>query len=166
MATDRYGIDYSILPEHMRDGMALYIERGIRPGSFATAVLANDLMETFQRADQINAKRIHDYVFWLYNEAPAECHGSYDAVNRWCADGGLDRVGFPADPPQIDAEAPLSDRARQAVEYESDALAAWHSTEPGHTADIADRRVSSYDYSGPERRMAQLRALAAEPVEA
>ncbi|MFE3839652.1 hypothetical protein, partial [Pseudogemmobacter sonorensis] len=75
--------------EHMRDGMQRYIDRGINPGSFMTAVLSNDLMEAVRRGDDQNRTRLHDYVIFLYNEAPAWCFGSPRNVEAWIAKGGL-----------------------------------------------------------------------------
>ena len=68
--------NYELLPEHMRDGMKRYIERGIEGGSFMTAVLCNDLMGALGKADEINRDRLWDYGNFLYNEAPSSCHGS------------------------------------------------------------------------------------------
>lgn len=80
-------IDYSKLPEHMQDGMRLYIERGIEPGSFLYAVLCNDLMGAFGRADSVNQSRIKDYCQFLYNDAPSQSHGSAAKVNAWIEKG-------------------------------------------------------------------------------
>lgn len=63
--------------------MKLYIENGIEPGSFLTAVLENDLMEAFGRADDINRERLFDYCSFLYNEAPPACFGSKEKVKLW-----------------------------------------------------------------------------------
>ena len=82
-------IDYSRLPTHMQDGMRLYIERGIPPGSFHRAVLSNDLMGAFKRADDVNTAAMVDYARFLYNEAPGGCFGSPDHVKDWLAQGGL-----------------------------------------------------------------------------
>lgn len=83
-------MNYSILPEHMQDGMKRYIENGIQPGHFLTAVLENDFMEAFKRADDINMERMRDYAMFLYNEAPRGCHGSPALVEEWCAHHGLE----------------------------------------------------------------------------
>jgi len=72
-----------ILPEHMREGMAAYIEHGIEPGGFLTSVLANDLMEAIGRADIINRHRLYDYCNFIYNYVPLDCHGSYKKVDAW-----------------------------------------------------------------------------------
>lgn len=82
-------IDYSRLPEHMRDGMRRYIENGIPPGSFQRAVLSNDLMEAFKRADDVNSAAMIDYARFLYNEAPGGCYGSPEHVKGWIAHRGL-----------------------------------------------------------------------------
>lgn len=78
-------LNYNRIPEHMRDGMRLYIENGIEPGSFLRAVLENDLMEACSRADDINRHRLFDFAWFLYNGAPCECYGSPENVRAWLA---------------------------------------------------------------------------------
>lgn len=80
-------IDYSSLPEHMQDGMRLYLENRIGPGSFLTSVLANDLRGACERADHINRYRLYDIVSWLYNYAPGNSWGSRESVNKWLTGG-------------------------------------------------------------------------------
>ena len=82
-------IDYSKLPHHMQDGMKLYIEEGIEPGSFMSAVLCNDLMEACNRADHVNIERLRDYASFLYNHAPRSCYGSREIFSKWIGHGGL-----------------------------------------------------------------------------
>ena len=76
-------INYDILPQHMQDSMQLYIENKIPPGGFLTAVLENKLMESFSTADNINRHRLSDICKFLYNEAPCDCWGSPEKVNKW-----------------------------------------------------------------------------------
>jgi len=76
-------LNYDILPEHMRGAMRRYIENRIAPGDFLTAVLNNDLMKSFALADHINRNRLHDFCYFLYNEAPAICYGSHEKVKAW-----------------------------------------------------------------------------------
>ena len=78
-------IDYSSLPEHMQEGMRLYIERGIVPGSFLTAVLENNLIEAFGMADHINQAHMKEWCAFVYNELPGNCHGSPEIVSAWMA---------------------------------------------------------------------------------
>jgi hypothetical protein len=75
--------DYSILPEHMREAAERWIENGIYPGSFLTAVIHNDLVEAVGRADFINRNRLHDIVSFFYNEAPSPCWGSPALAKAW-----------------------------------------------------------------------------------
>lgn len=82
-------INYSRLPAYMQAGMRRYIENGIPPGSFLTAVLSNDLMEAFRRADDVNRLAMLDYAMFLHNEAPCGCFGSPEHVKDWIAQSGL-----------------------------------------------------------------------------
>jgi hypothetical protein len=76
-------IDYSELPEHMRDGMRRYLEKGIEPGGFLLAVLENDFMGAVTRADPVNLHRLLDYVHWLYHHAPPASYGNRQKVRDW-----------------------------------------------------------------------------------
>lgn len=76
-------INYSILPEHMREGMQLYLEHGIRPGDFLYLILCNDFVHALGHADLINTARIVDYAKFLYLEAPGGSWGSGEAVDAW-----------------------------------------------------------------------------------
>ena len=82
-------IDYSRLPDHMQDGARLYVEDGIEPGDFMFAVLCNDLIGAFGRADSINANSMRDWANWMFNEAPMGCWGSAAKVGLWVDKGGL-----------------------------------------------------------------------------
>lgn len=77
------------IPPHCREGLKRYVERGVPVGHFLTALLSNDLKETYSRADETNARHIRDYIMWLYNEAPAGCWGSPKRFKDWIARGGL-----------------------------------------------------------------------------
>ena len=71
------------IPERMMGGIRRYIDEQIPPGHFLTAVLCNDLKEACGRADDENMRNLPAYVAYLYNEVPANCWGSEDAVNKW-----------------------------------------------------------------------------------
>jgi hypothetical protein len=71
------------IPARMADGLQRWIERGIPPGSFLTAVLENNLKEAVCRADEENLFNLPAYVGYLYNEAPAPCWGSPEKVSAW-----------------------------------------------------------------------------------
>lgn len=79
----KYHVDYSNLPAHMQDGMRRYIEHGFEPGGFAMAVLQNDLVGAFQRADRQNRVAMETWASWLWNECPASAWGSVEIVTKW-----------------------------------------------------------------------------------
>ena len=78
------GIDYSAIPvSNLAGGMQRYIEYGITPGHFLTAILCNDFMEAAQRADDTNRRCLFDWAAWLYNHAPPTCFGSKERFAAW-----------------------------------------------------------------------------------
>jgi len=80
---------YHTIPDHMRAGAQRYVERGIRPGDFLSAVLSNDLMGAFQKADVINFNAMEYWARWLHDEAPAGCYGSPEKFKAWIKARGL-----------------------------------------------------------------------------
>jgi hypothetical protein len=73
------------VPEHIRGGLIRFVDHGILPGGFLQAVLSNDLPEACARADDENRPRLFAIVRWLWNEAPATCWGSPEAMRAWNA---------------------------------------------------------------------------------
>lgn len=86
-------MDYEIairrLPEHMREGARKYVEQGIPPGGFLTAVLRNSLYLAFATADETNRARMADYAAFL-ETLPINCWGSRERVDAWIKQGGLE----------------------------------------------------------------------------
>ncbi len=74
---------YELIPEHMHGALKRYIEDGILPGGFLTAVLQNNLKEAIGRADHLNMDQLPNYVRFLYNFAPGPCWGSPEKVAAW-----------------------------------------------------------------------------------
>jgi hypothetical protein len=77
------------VPSHIQPGIQLWIQNGIPPGDFLTAVLNNDLRESFGRADHTNRYALFEIVKWLWNNAPSPCWGDPDRVKQWAEVGGL-----------------------------------------------------------------------------
>ena len=77
------------IPDYMHRGLLTYIERGLIPGSFLTAVLNNDLLDAVRRADDKNVVRLHCYGRFLLCAAPREASGSPEQVKSWKQRGGL-----------------------------------------------------------------------------
>jgi len=73
----------SPIPGNMHGGILRWVENGIPPGHFLTAVLCNDLREACTRADDQNIHLIPEYVSWLYNHAPGQCWGSPERFDAW-----------------------------------------------------------------------------------
>ena len=77
------------LPPYMKDGVVLWVTRGIRPGGFLMAVMENSLVDAFLRADDNNTSAMRDWANFVYNDLPAGCHGSTQKVREWASMGGL-----------------------------------------------------------------------------
>jgi len=76
-------IDYSGLPDGLRGGMGRYLEYGVMPGHFLSAILANDLRGACGRPYDVNRRFLFEIVQWLFNHAPADSWGSEDKVSVW-----------------------------------------------------------------------------------
>ena len=81
--------NWSWIPEHMRGPMKEYIENGLTPGSFLTAVLSNDLRDAVLQADDINKTLLPQYIEFLVWYLPAIAWGSTELVERWTSHGGM-----------------------------------------------------------------------------
>lgn len=71
------------IPTRMVGGLQHYIENHIKPGSFLSAVIKNDLIAACEQADDENMRNLPAYVAFLYNEAPRQCWGSEEAFKNW-----------------------------------------------------------------------------------
>lgn len=72
-----------LIPPYMWGGVERYMVNRIAPGHFLLALLSNDLMEAFARADDENAANMRRYCQFLYNYAPRGSYGSPVAVRDW-----------------------------------------------------------------------------------
>jgi hypothetical protein len=81
--------NYDKLPVHMREAIRGYIEDGGHIGGFLTALLSNDLVKTYGKADSGNREAIPIWIDFLYWEAPSPCWGSVEKVTKWQKSGGL-----------------------------------------------------------------------------
>jgi hypothetical protein len=77
-------IDYSKVPvPYMREGVRRWVEDGIMPGSFLTAVLANDLAMAAVKADRENLENLHGWALFMLNHMPNTMWGSYGILEDW-----------------------------------------------------------------------------------
>jgi len=68
---------------HLVHGFAMWVEHGIYPGDFLTAVLQNSLAEALMRADGTNSRILKEIVQFVYWELPGRCWGSPEHMNIW-----------------------------------------------------------------------------------
>lgn len=80
--------------EYLQDAFENYLIHGLAPGSFTTAVLANDLYEACGRADFQNRQCLGEIGRWVYQNCPPQAVGSYEAVRDWCMDRNGCRTKF------------------------------------------------------------------------
>jgi len=80
------------IPDYMMDGIERYVNDGIPPGGFLTAIITNDLHGAVSAADDENIKNIPAYVAYFYNKTPAACWGSIAAMNAWAKKVSLERA--------------------------------------------------------------------------
>lgn len=71
------------IPMHTARALANYIEEGLPTGGFLHAILTNNLMQSFGRADFENSSHMREIVMFIYNDAPMGCHGSEENVLKW-----------------------------------------------------------------------------------
>lgn len=76
-------MNYENIPKPVMAGMKRYVEHHIKPGSFLTAVIENNLMDTVREADKDSFAAIKDIVGWMYNEPTSECWGSPKKMEAW-----------------------------------------------------------------------------------
>lgn len=77
--------DWSV-PKDYADPMYNYLVYGYEPGSFFTAVLANDFCSAVQRSHPANTiEALKHLVGWMQDAMPAHAFGSYKAVKAWSA---------------------------------------------------------------------------------
>lgn len=72
-----------VIPEAMLDGIALYLNFGILPGSFLRAVISDSLSEACAHADAVNLHNLPAYVTYFFNEVQSEAWGSKEKMIAW-----------------------------------------------------------------------------------
>jgi len=91
ITTDYYDdrANWSLISEHIRETVRLYVMHGVPMGSFVTAVFENNFIEACGRADDDNRRGLIGWATFVYNHTPHGCHGSPEKVDAWIAKGGL-----------------------------------------------------------------------------
>lgn len=72
------------VPKDYADPIMNYLVHGFAPGSFFTAVLANDFCGAVQHSHPANSMQaLKALVGWIKECMPNEAHGSYRKVQDW-----------------------------------------------------------------------------------
>tara|TARA_B100000700_G_C14933918_1_gene803290 strand:- start:886 stop:1221 length:336 start_codon:yes stop_codon:yes gene_type:complete len=82
-------IDYSSIPNPSSvETVKRYIEDGIRPGAFFTALFSYHL-SALKYADPINKPLLEYWLDWMHFEMPGGTTGSREIVDQHIIDGGM-----------------------------------------------------------------------------
>lgn len=73
----------SVVPTHLQQRLRRWVEEGIRPGGFLSAVLANDLMAAASRGDELSLVGLPVLCRFLREHAPEGSFGSPRVVENW-----------------------------------------------------------------------------------
>lgn len=71
------------VPVHTQGALMRYVNQGLPPGGFLTAVLTNDLFGAVSRADGLNIQALPEIVKFIYNEVPIPAVGSTANMEAW-----------------------------------------------------------------------------------
>lgn len=79
------------IPAHMHDGVIRFVMEGRAPDQrgFLYAVLSNNLIRAFAKADAANTAALQEWTRLLHNDLPHNCYGSPEKVDEWAKYGGL-----------------------------------------------------------------------------
>ena len=73
------------VPREFAEPMYNYLVYGWSPGSFFTAVLANDFVSAMGCSHPGNSfDALKSLANWIVNAMPKQAWGNYNAVNNWC----------------------------------------------------------------------------------
>lgn len=76
------------MKETTRESIELYVDSGIRPGSFLQAVICNDLLKAVSTADKENLIDLKEITMYVAFQCPAACSGSKKKMDDWIKKGG------------------------------------------------------------------------------
>lgn len=80
------------MKECTRQELERYVVHRIPTGSFLQAVLENNLMQAFARADDENIVDMFSIVQYIYSQVPTCCYGSPAIVEAWLKERPTDEA--------------------------------------------------------------------------
>lgn len=84
-APEEYWFRGCSISARMMGALRRYLDHGICPGDFLSAVLCNDFVSACARADDENIRNLPAYAGYLYNHAPRGSWGSPEKFSAWMA---------------------------------------------------------------------------------
>lgn len=78
-----YRFDQYVMRADMVAAVQRYVQHGISPGGFLTAVICNDLVGALNRADDDNRANLIAVVGYFMWEVPAPAWGSKEKMQEW-----------------------------------------------------------------------------------
>ncbi len=80
------------MKECTKQELERYVVHRIPTGSFLQAVLENNLMQAFARADDENILDMFSIVQYVYSHVPGNCYGSPAIVKAWLKERPTDEA--------------------------------------------------------------------------
>ncbi len=77
------------IPRHLFSSVIDYIVDGMRPGAFVAAIIQNNLVMSYLRADEENCHLFTNWARFLHWEMPIGSWGSEPMYQLWCKSGGI-----------------------------------------------------------------------------
>lgn len=74
---------YYPIRDDLYGALERYLNKGIMPGSFLTAVLCNNLSDAFGRLDIDNEANMKNIIGYVYNNLPSNAWGSAEKVSDY-----------------------------------------------------------------------------------
>lgn len=71
------------VPGHTQGSIMRYVNDGLHPGGFLTAVIVGDLYGAVSRADEWNQQSLVGIAKFMLNVMPAASIGSAENMERW-----------------------------------------------------------------------------------
>lgn len=75
--------DSTLIEPRFKEALDRYANEGKMPGGFLSAVLSNNLAESFKRADASALENLPHILAYCYWEIPDVCWGSPEKVGEW-----------------------------------------------------------------------------------
>lgn len=82
------------LPHYMKEGVRLWVLKGVTPGDFLKGVLVNNFILAVTTADQHNSAKLQEWGKFIYCYLPRDSWGSELHFEDWRTQGGLEGLYY------------------------------------------------------------------------